>query len=127
MELECIHLFGERLLLSFFMEEIKMGKVEILRKRKKSKKKFLKEHVPFTSKELKNSKLIVDTLLECIRIGDLDSFREVLAAHVMTINKVKFVQKAGISRRTLYTLIDPRKGFNPELSTISSIIQSLAA
>lgn len=87
----------------------------------------MRVYAPFTSKELKNSKLVVDTLLECIRSGDLESFREVLAAHLMTINKVEFVKRAGISRRTLYTLIDPRKEFNPELSTISSIIQSLAA
>ncbi len=104
-----------------------MDKIATSKKQKKSGTKSLKEHAPFTSKELKDSKLVVDTLLECIRSGDLESFREVLAAHLMTINKVKFVKKAGISRRTLYTLIDPKKEFNPELSTISSIIQSLAA
>lgn len=105
----------------------KNGQIATFKKQKKSGMKFLKEHAPFTSKELKDSKIVVDTLLECIRSGDLESFREVLAAHLMTINKVKLVKKAGISRHTLYTLLDPKKEFNPELSTISSIIKSLAA
>lgn len=62
-----------------------MDKIVISKKRKKSGTKSSKEHAPFTSKELKDAKLVVDTL------------------------------------------IDPKKGFNPELSIISSIIQSLAA
>jgi DNA-binding phage protein len=48
-------------------------------------------------------------------------------AHLMTVNKVKLAQKAGIGRRTLYDLIDPKKEFNPELSTISALMQALAA
>ncbi len=87
----------------------------------------MKAHVPFTSHELKNSKLVAETLLDCIRTGDTESFREVLTAHLMTVNKSDVAKKAGIARRTLYTLIDPKKEFNPELSTISAIIQSLAA
>ncbi len=89
--------------------------------------KFLRAHEPFTSKELKNAKLVIETLLDCIRTGDIESFREVLTAHLMTVNKSKIAQKAGIGRRTLYDLMDPKREFNPELSTISAIIQSLAA
>jgi len=87
----------------------------------------LTAHEPFTSKELKNAKLVIKTLLDCIRIGDTESFREVLTAHLMTVNKTKVAQKAGIGRRTLYDLMAPKREFNPELSTISAIIQSLAA
>ena len=104
-----------------------MAKAVISKKQKKSGTKSLKAHEPFTSKELKNSKLVIDTLLECIRSGDIESFREVLTAHLMTVNKSKIAQKAGIGRRTLYDLMDPKREFNPELSTISAIIQSLAA
>lgn len=104
-----------------------MGKAKTSKKQKKSETKSLKAHVPFTSKELKNSKLVAETLLDCIRSGDTASFREVLTAHLMTVNKTKTAKKAGIARRTLYTLTDPKKEFNPELSTISAIIQSLVA
>lgn len=89
--------------------------------------KSLREHVPFASEELKNSHLVAETLLECIKTGDIDSFREVLTAHLMTVNKVHIAKKAGIGRRTLYDLIDPKKEFNPELSTISAVIRALAA
>jgi DNA-binding phage protein len=45
----------------------------------------------------------------------------------MTVNKTNFAKKAGIGRRTLYDLMDPKKVFNPELTTISALIRSLAA
>ena len=104
-----------------------MAKTATSKKRKRSATKSLRAHVPFESKELKDSKLVVETLLDCIRTGDVDSFREVLTAHLMTVNKTKIAKKAKIGRRTLYDLMGPKRDFNPELSTISAIIQSLAA
>lgn len=127
MELESIHLCGVSPLLLPYTEEIKMAKAATSKRQKKSRTKSLKAHEPFTSKELKNAQLVIETLLDCIRTGDIESFREVLTAHLMTVNKTKVAQKAGIGRRTLYDLMDPKREFNPELSTISAIIQSLAA
>ena len=62
-----------------------------------------------------------------IKTDDLELFRELLYAHLMTINKVELAKKAGLGRRTLYDLVDPKKAFNPELATISALIQALAA
>jgi DNA-binding phage protein len=104
-----------------------MAKTVTSKELKKSGTKSLKVHVPFKSRELKKVDLVIDTLLDCIKTGDIESFREVLMAHLMTVNKVKLAQKAGIGRRTLYDLIDPKKEFNPELSTISALMQALAA
>lgn len=104
-----------------------MGKTATSRKPKKSAKKSLKAHVPFASPELADPKLVSETLLECIRIGDLDSLRDVLKSYLMTANKVRLAQKAGIARRTLYDLMDPKKKWNPELSTVSAVIRALAA
>lgn len=104
-----------------------MAKIATSKKQKKSKALSLKVHAPFKSKILKDSEVVADTLLECIKTGDLESFREVLFAHLMTVNKVALAKKAGIGRRTLYDLIDPKKEFNPELSTVSALIQALAA
>lgn len=87
----------------------------------------MKVHVPFKSRELKNVNLVIDILLDCIKTGDIETFREILVAHLMTVNKVKLAKKAGIGRRTLYDIMDPKKEFNPELSTISALMQSLAA
>lgn len=65
-----------------------MKKVSTSIKQKKSVTKSLKVHAPFKSKILKDSEVVADTLLECIKVGDLESFREVLYSHLMTVNKV---------------------------------------
>jgi len=75
---------------------------------------------------LKDANLVSETLLDCIKTGDLDSFREVLVAHLMTVNKTEISKIAGVGRRTLYDLMDSKKEFNPELSTVSAIIRALA-
>ncbi|MBY0471772.1 hypothetical protein K2X30_11450 [bacterium] len=104
-----------------------MAKIATSKKQNKSATKFLKAFAPFKSKELKDAKLVIETLLDCIKTGDLESFREVLVAHLMTVNKMSLASRAGIGRRTLYDLIDPKKEFNPELSTVSAVIKALAA
>jgi DNA-binding phage protein len=104
-----------------------MAKIATLKKQKKSKALSLKVHVPFKSDILKNIKVVTDTLFDCIKTGDIETFREVLAAHLMTVNKTEFAKKAGLGRRTIYDLLDPKKEFNPELSTVSALIQAIAA
>ena len=104
-----------------------MHKAKTSIKQKKSETNSLKEHVPFKSETLKTSEVVTEGLLECIKTGDLETFRELLAAHLMTVNKMALAKKAGLGRRTIYDLIDPKKEFNPELSTISALISALAA
>ena len=87
----------------------------------------LKRHVPFSSPELRSAKLVAETLLECIKTGDLESFRDVLAAHLAIANKMQLARKAGLGRRTLYDIVDRKKKFNPELSTVSAVIRALAS
>lgn len=70
---------------------------------------------------------MIETLFDCIRNGDVETFREVLIAHLATVNKTQIAKRAGIGRRTLYDLMNANKKFNPELSTLSAIIRSLAA
>ena len=94
---------------------------------RKSQPKTLTPHIPFASPDLRRPKLVAETLLECIRTGDLDSFRDVLASHLMTANKMQLAKKSGLGRRTLYDIIDRKKTFNPELSTVSAIIRGLAS
>ncbi len=89
--------------------------------------KYLRVHVPFQSPELKDPKLVSETLLDCIKTGDLEAFRDVLASHLMSTNKMALAKKAGIARRTIYDILDPKKKFNPELSTVSAVIRALAA
>lgn len=127
MACEFTRLFGMPRFMSFSTGEIKMGKAETSARRKKSAKRSLKIHKPFTSDLLKNKEEVIDTLLDCIRTGDIASFREVLVAHLMTVNKVELAQRAGIGRRTIYDLLDSKKEFNPGLQTVSALIQALAS
>lgn len=59
-----------------------MAKIVTSKERKKSGTKSLKVHVPFKSRELKDVDLVIDTLLDCIKTGDIETFREVLMAHL---------------------------------------------
>jgi DNA-binding phage protein len=104
-----------------------MGKVATSRKPRRSAAKSLRVYEPFANKELKDARLVSEALLDCIKSGDTESFREVLVSFLMTANKAKIAKKAGIGRRTLYDLIDPKKAFNPELSTVAAVIRALAA
>jgi DNA-binding phage protein len=88
--------------------------------------KSLKAHKPFKSEIFENSSFVTDTLLDCIKSNELESFREVLTSHLMTVNKMELAKKAGIGRRTIYDLIDPKKDFNPELSTISALLNAFS-
>lgn len=104
-----------------------MAKAKTSKKPRRSKRKLLTPHESFASPELKNANGVIETLLDCIKDGDIQTFREVLAAHLMTVNKVHLAQKAGIGRRTIYDLLDPKKEFNPELTTITALFQALRA
>lgn len=104
-----------------------MVKRKTSKKPKISKKKLLTEFDPYSSPLLKDVEGTIDTLLYCIKIGDIDSFRDVLVAHLIVVNKVKLAKKSGLGRRTIYDLLDPKKKFNPELSTLTALFQALAA
>jgi DNA-binding phage protein len=104
-----------------------MPKAKTSRRLKQYAMKSLKVYEPFISKELKDPRHVTDALFECLKNGDLESFRDVLIAHLMTANKSLIAKKAGIGRRTLYDLLDPEKEFNPELATIAAVIRAIAA
>ena len=82
--------------------------------------------VPFSQPQLKDSALVGDSLLGSLRSGDLDAFRMVLVSHIVSANKMQLAKKAGLSRRALYDMMDLKQKFNPELSTLSSVIRGLA-
>jgi DNA-binding phage protein len=126
MGFEFTHFSGETFWLLPCTEEIKMAKTKTSGKQKKSKMIYLKEFVPYSNPDLKNPKLVGETLLDCIRTGDLEAFRDVLSSFIAVTNKLELAKKAGISQHTLYTLIDPKKKFNPELETVSAVIRALA-
>lgn len=104
-----------------------MGNSGILKKPKKSKRKLLTELDPLSHPVLKNKNLTLKILHDCIDEGDHETFRDVLTTYLKAVNKIQFVEEAGIGRRTLYDLMDPTKEFNPGFKTLSALFQALKA
>ena len=79
------------------------------------------------SKTLKDERLVLDTLLDSLVRNDIESFQDVLVAHLRTVSKSEFARETKVGRQTLYDLLDGKKPFNPTLSTLGSIFRKLAA
>ncbi len=79
------------------------------------------------SEELKDPKQALETLLICLSENDLESFEDVLIAHLRTVSKSKLAKDTGLGRQTLYDLIDGKRPFNPTLSTLGPILKALKA
>lgn len=107
-----------------------MGKIKTLKKQKnssaKSKAPLLVAHDPF-GKELADPKFIKQAVLQALVDGDLEAVRDVLIAHLQTVNKSSLASKTKLGRQTLYDLMDSKKEFNPSIKTLSIILDNLAA
>lgn len=107
-----------------------MGKAKISRKQKtpskKSKSPILVTHNPFSA-ELADPKLIKKAVLQALVDGDLEAVRDVLIAHLQTVNKSKLASRAKLGRQTLYDLMDTEKEFNPSIKTLANILDKIAA
>jgi DNA-binding phage protein len=102
-----------------------MAKIKILKKQKTSSLNSLKKFEP-NPKLLLNRKLIAEVLVDAILDNDIETFRDVLIAHLRTHSKTELAKKTGLGRRTLYDLMDDEK-FDPRLSTLSSLLSKIAA
>jgi DNA-binding phage protein len=107
-----------------------MGKTKISKKQKRplkrSKNPILVAHDPFSA-ELADPKLIKQAVLQALVDGDLEAVRDVLIAHLQTVNKSKLASKAKLGRQTLYDLMDSEKEFNPSIKTLANILENIAA
>ncbi len=74
---------------------------------------------------LKDPVGVLETLIECLVENDLESFREVLAAHLHVTNKSKLSRDTKIGRTTIYDLLNEDKPFNPTLETLGPLFKSL--
>jgi len=102
-----------------------MAKAKTSKKQKKSSHDILTKHETDT-KLLRDKKLIMEVLIESLIQNDLDTFRDVLIAHLRTLSKTELARKTGLGRQTLYDLIEGQN-FDPRLSTLSAILSKIAA
>jgi len=72
---------------------------------------------------LQDQELIFRALWECLIEEDLQSFKEILRAHLDAVNKLQLSRKLTPSRRTLHRILSPEG--NPTLKNISSVLHAL--
>ncbi len=92
----------------------------------KLKKVALKKHST-KNPDFKDAKVIKQILIEALMEDDIETFKDVLIAHLRAQPKTKLASEANIGRQTLYDLINDDLEFNPTLSTLTSILKSIAA
>ena len=91
-------------------------------------RKFSKKLIPHDPKEsLKDPKEVLETLLHCLSIDDIEAFQDVLIAHLKYASKTDLARRTKLGRRTIYDLMDRKKPFNPTISTIAPLLKALAA
>ena len=114
-----------------------MGKIQILKKQKKSSKSTSKNKVPArprlksggraydysAASELRNRKFIAEGIADALIDGDADAVREILLSHLEQVHKDNFYKEAGISRRALFKLMEPNA--NPTLESLAKICKAL--
>src|SRR5262249_43571098 len=91
------------------------------------KKSSLKLYTHDPKKSLQDPKEVLETLLHCLSINDLEAFQDVLVAYLKFTSKTELSRKTKLGRRTLYDLLDRKKKFNPTISTIGPLFKALAA
>ena len=74
--------------------------------------------------ELANRKFISEAIADALIDGDADAIREILLSHLEQVHKDKFYRDAGISRRTLFKLMEPNA--NPTLESLAKVCKALA-
>ena len=78
------------------------------------------------SKRLRNRKLIKEILVEALLNDDLETFKDVLIAHLVAQPKSKLARDTGLGRQTLYDLIKPTGEFNPTLETLGALLKKVS-
>lgn len=102
-----------------------MDKVKTLKKQKRSFK-VLQQHNSFKG-DFSNPKIIKEILVKALMDNDLETFEDILIAHLRASSKSKLSRQSGLGRQTLYDLLDENKEFNPTLSTLAALLKTLAA
>jgi DNA-binding phage protein len=77
------------------------------------------------TKGLEDPKLVSSALIDCLKEGDTESFREILVAHLRVAKKSKLAKEAKLGRQTFYDWIEREDRCNPTLETIGSIFKAL--
>ena len=108
-----------------------MGKTKISTKRGFSFEKMQETKLKSSAKLLKHDtlktlgdvELVSEALIQALKDGDSEAFKEILAAHLSVTSKERFSRKARIPRRTLFRMLSPEG--NPTLDNVARIVHAL--
>lgn len=114
-----------------------MDKTQTLKKQKKSSKSTSKvkalsrprlkadaqAYDYSAASELANRKFISEAIADALLDGDADAVREILISYLQQVHKDQFYKDAGISRRTLFKLMEPNA--NPTLESLAKVCKAL--
>jgi probable addiction module antidote protein len=87
-------------------------------------KRRAKTHSHDSAKRLGDSDLVGNALIQALKDGDAEAFKEILAAHLSVTNKDRFSEKSKIPRRTLFRILSPEG--NPTLENVARIVHALS-
>lgn len=76
-----------------------------------------------SARRLKDQELVFKAFWQCLVEQDIESFKEILRAHLDAVNKGQLAKKSKTSRRTLHRILSPEG--NPTLKNISSVLHAL--
>lgn len=81
----------------------------------------LEEHKPDVS--LKDRALIRKALVEAFFEGDVEGFKEILAAHLRALSKDEISKNTGVSRATVFRMLDRKS--NPSFENVAKVVSTL--
>lgn len=116
-----------------------MGKIRTSKKREKFSNRTLKAKASekprlktgsqaydySATSELVTRKFISEAIADALIDGDAEAIREILLSHLEQVHKDHFYKVAGISRRALFKLMEPRA--NPTLESLAKVCKALSA
>lgn len=76
------------------------------------------------TEELLNEDLIGRAIWECLKEGDSDGVREVIATYLNAVIKTHVAKEASVARSTIYSL--KKKGSNPTVKTLAKLVHACA-
>lgn len=101
-----------------------MAKAKTLKRQKKSYPGL----TPFKAdqKLFLDKDLIAEILVESLLQNDLETFKDVIIAHLRAVSKTELAKKTGLGRQTIYDLMEKEK-FDPRVSTLGALLSKIVA
>lgn len=75
-------------------------------------------------KVLSDHDAVTQALMECLKLGDAEGFKEILSSYLEVVNKAAFAKRAGIPERTLFRMLTPEG--NPTLENLARVFSVLS-